>query len=193
MELSTNWMFNILSNCKTLTELNTKKEQYFDGMSLAEKNYLTSIDDSAQYVAARCAMGRHVYMYSRSASSGVESMNRANMDARKATAIDMLNSALILIRLESKRYSEYQKMAWKESSPLTPKGMEEMKSLFEDININDFIREVEEKDDHYRCIVSRHTGEKSQRLFETFVLLRDLSKSDQNYCPVKVRDICTPY
>ena len=132
-------------------------------------------------------------MYSCSASSGVESMNRANMDARKAMAIDMLNSALILIRLESKHYSEYQKMAWKESSPLTPKGMEEMKSLFEDININDFIREVEEKDDHYRCIVSRHTGEKSQRLFETFVLLCDLSKSDQNYCPVKVRDICTPY
>ena len=57
MELSTNWMFNILSNCKTLTEINTKKEQYLDSMSLAEKNYLTSIDDSAQYAAACCAMG----------------------------------------------------------------------------------------------------------------------------------------
>jgi hypothetical protein len=99
-------------------------------------------------------------MYNRSSSSGVESMNRANMEARKSTAVDMLNSALIIIRLESKRYTEYQKMAWDNTLPLTPKGMDEMKVLFEDLNINEFNREVEDLDDCYSCIVSRQSGKK---------------------------------
>lgn len=118
-------------------------------MTMAEKKYMILVDDRAQYPATHCAMGCHVYMYSRSSSSGVKLMNFANLDAGKATAVDMLNSALLIIQLESKRYTEYQKMAWNEMSPSTPKGMEEMQLLFEDINMNEFILEVEDKNNHY--------------------------------------------
>jgi len=175
VELSANWMFNVLSNCKTITELEMKKELYLDSMTLAEKKILTALDDHAQYPAACCAMGRHVYMYSRSSSSGVESMNRANMEARKSTAVDILNSALIILRLESKRYKEYQTMAWEEKLPLTPKGMEEMKLLFDDFNVSEFNREVEELDDCYRCIVSRHTGKKVKYLQHIITIARYLT------------------
>jgi hypothetical protein len=39
-------------------------------------------------------------MFSKSASSGVESMNRANNLARQRTAVDILNALILLIKLE---------------------------------------------------------------------------------------------
>jgi len=39
-------------------------------------------------------------MYGLTASSGVESMNRANDDARGKNAVDPLNAALIIIKKE---------------------------------------------------------------------------------------------
>ena len=41
-----------------------------------------------------------IYMFGKTASSGVESMNRANEVIRKRTAVDLLNAAIILIKKE---------------------------------------------------------------------------------------------
>jgi hypothetical protein len=98
-------------------------------------------------------------MYGRSASSGVESMNRANMEVRKATSVDTLNAAMTLIRIECKRYEKYKELAWKQELPLTPRGMSEMEAVFENVVAAQYTRDVEEMNRHYHCTVRRNSGE----------------------------------
>ncbi len=45
-------------------------------------------------------MAENICMYSKSASLGVESMNRANAVARQRTAVDVLNAMILVIKLE---------------------------------------------------------------------------------------------
>ena len=70
-------------------------------MTNKDINYLHGLDDHEQYPAARCAMRNDVYMYNRSSSGVVESMNGANKDMRARTAVDLLNATILLISLKS--------------------------------------------------------------------------------------------
>ncbi len=49
-------------------------------------HYLFNIAEEMQFPAARCAQGNSVCMYGKSASSGVETMNRANEGIHQKTA-----------------------------------------------------------------------------------------------------------
>jgi hypothetical protein len=71
-------------------------------------------------------MTSNAQMNGESASSGVESMNRANMNVRKKTAVDALNAILVLIKGDSDRFEKYKKQAWERTQLLTPRGMIEM-------------------------------------------------------------------
>jgi hypothetical protein len=51
-------------------------------------------------------------MYGKTASSGVEAMNRANEDIHHRTAVDILNTTLILLKNESTRYNKQCNLAW---------------------------------------------------------------------------------
>ena len=46
---------------------------------------------------ARVHMGEDIYMYQRSASSSFESMNNANKAVRERTAVDPVNSSMLLL------------------------------------------------------------------------------------------------
>ena len=94
------WLYNILSGCHSVKQLEDAKKKYYPDMHPTSLKYLTKLDDNKQYAAARCAMGDNVCMYSKSASSGVESMNRVNSVARQQTAVDVLNAMILLIKLE---------------------------------------------------------------------------------------------
>jgi hypothetical protein len=59
-------------------------------MTAQQMKYLNSVPYAAQYPAARCAMGGNVVLYDHEASSGVESMNRANKPARERAAADVV-------------------------------------------------------------------------------------------------------
>ncbi len=67
-----------------------------------------------------------IYMYGKTASSGVESMNRANDEARGKNAVDPLNAALVILKKEGIQFLRGQSDAHKVSrflnSILTPKG-----------------------------------------------------------------------
>ncbi len=67
-------------------------------MHPTDKHYLFRIPEEMQLPAARCAQGDSVCMYGKSASLGVEAMNRANEDIHKKTAVDILNATLILLK-----------------------------------------------------------------------------------------------
>ena len=68
-------MYNKLMKCRNVQQLEYNKEIHFVNMTNKDINYLNGLDDHAQYPAAGSAMRNDVYMYNRSASSVVESMN----------------------------------------------------------------------------------------------------------------------
>jgi hypothetical protein len=159
-ELSANWMFNVLSNCKTHRAIKMKGDTYFHGMTAIERNYLRKLPDSVQYPAACCAMGADVCMYGRSASSGVESMNRANKkEVRNHTAVDALNGAMRMVRIEARRFESYKELAWSQTLPLTPRGMDEMEAVFSELNTTHYNCDIQEMERHFLCTVCKVVGE----------------------------------
>ena len=75
VEGTANWMFNILSNCKTHREITMQSKTKLPALSDNEQRFLLKLPNNEQYPAAHCAMRLNVYIYSRTASSGVELMN----------------------------------------------------------------------------------------------------------------------
>ncbi len=69
------WMYNLLSSCNSVKQLENNKTKYYDKMHPTNLHYLTKLPDRSQYPAVRCAMGDNICMFSKSALSGVESMN----------------------------------------------------------------------------------------------------------------------
>jgi hypothetical protein len=96
-------------------------------------NYLNSMEDVNQYPAARCAMGEGIYLYNRTASSSVESMNQANKEVRARTAVDVVNASILLLQLECKRFKQHQEIAWKRNEYLTPHGNKLRDSTFKKV------------------------------------------------------------
>ena len=107
------WLYNKLSSCPNMTILRAESNRFLDELHPTDRHYLTKIDDTKQYPAARCAMGPGICMYGKSASSGVESMNRANKQlVRMKTAVDILNASLLLLKLEGDRFNAGKEKAW---------------------------------------------------------------------------------
>ena len=120
--------------------------------------YLTKLDDNKQYPAARCAMGDNVCMYSKSASSGVESMNRANSVAKDRTAVDVLNAMILLIKLERSRFDFYKQKAWSRQDVLTPRGVDLMEEAFKDVHPREYRLTITNCETFHRITVSRMTS-----------------------------------
>ena len=125
------------------------------------KRYLNELPDTAQYPVARCDMSETACMYARSASSGLESMKRANMRAREKSAVDIVNATLLLIEMERKRFIAKQELAWQSDDVLTAKGRALMKEVFEEISVAEFeISDVEFAD--YTLFTVKKSGTNSQ-------------------------------
>ena len=87
------------------------KTEHLQELYEKDRHYLTKLDDNWQFAAVHCAMGDNICMYGCSASSGVESMNRANIIVCEKTAVDILNAAMLLLKLEGEKIQWWQKMA----------------------------------------------------------------------------------
>ena len=117
--------------------------------------YLNSLTDPSQYPAARCSMGDNIYLYHRTSSAAVESMNAANKELRQRTAVDLVNATILLFCLECNRFNKMKELVWQSDSDFTPRGEMEYRETFEGINYRDFTMITEEKDDRYEVVVSR--------------------------------------
>jgi hypothetical protein len=136
--------------------INSVSAELYSNMHPIDLHYLTKIPNEAQYPAARCAMGDNVYMYSLSMSLGIESMNRMNMEARKATAVDMLNATMLLIHMESaKQFKQYKHQAHKTLMPLTPRGMDLMGESFKGVESIDYSYVLADMELFYQCNISK--------------------------------------
>ena len=149
------WMFNLLCSCNSMAHLQQQKDKHYAKLHPTDYHYLTKLPDECQYPAARCAMGDNICMFGKSASSGVESMNSANQLARQKTAVDALNGAILLLKLEADRFQRYKQLAWERDDILTDKGFRLMEECFTDVRVRDYRITVLPIQDGHRATVTK--------------------------------------
>ena len=150
------WTFNLLEKCNNLPSINsTSAELYSKSMHPTDLHYLTKIPNEAQYPAVCCAMGDYDFMYGLSAALGIELINHANIEARKATAVYMLNATMLLIRMKSKCFEQYKHQAHKTLMPLTPHGMDLMEEAFKGVESIDYSYVLADMESFYQCNISK--------------------------------------
>lgn len=150
------WLYNKLSECTIMQQLNTKANQFLAQMHESDRRYLIKIPNKKQYAVACCAMSADICMYGRSASSGVEAMNRANKLVHEKTAINILNAAILLLKLEGEQYHIWKAKVWKRALPFTPRGMDIMQEVFENVQARSYMLGIEEDMTSYIVSVSKN-------------------------------------
>jgi hypothetical protein len=116
------WLYNLLCGCKSLVSLRATRCRYEDQMHPTDCQYLFAIPEEMKFPATRCAQGEFVYMYNKLASSGVESMIKANKQIFQRMVVDILNAVLILLKKESSRSEKSRFNAWKLHSHSLQRG-----------------------------------------------------------------------
>jgi hypothetical protein len=123
--------------------------------------YLGTVNNEEVYPAARCNLSKTSCMYQRSASSLAESMNKANQAAHTRTAVDLVSSTMLLLKLAGSRYSEQKEKAWSWDDALTPHGKKLRDNAFEGVNFwhyGIFIDNNKENNDRVVARVTRLGG-----------------------------------
>ena len=150
------WVYNRLVGCRTVEQIEREKTSSMPMMHPNDARYLNNLNDDEQYPAARCNKCPGIYMYHRSTSAGVESMNGANVEMRARAAVDPLNALILLIKLECKRFNAQRAKAWASDCFLTPRGKLEYEEVFQHINCLDFNITIVIQDDTHECTVRRN-------------------------------------
>ena len=173
------WLYNLLLNAKTPAAID--KHRFDHGREMQDNAlcFLGSISDYQQFPAARCAMGDDICMYQRTASSAVESMNRANERVRDRTAVDPINSLILLIKLEAMRFEKHRDKAWSCADDLTPHGQKLARDAFQKVNVRDYQIEISQEIDRYCCVVNRLT---SSNTYTTPIPVFDMNGSFFGTC-----------
>jgi hypothetical protein len=105
------WLFNKLVKAHTKQEIKHIKHKHSRYVDKKVLKYLSTHDNKEVYSGARCELGGRIFMYQRSASSTVESMNRANKAAHARTTVDVMSSTRLLLKLSTSRYQEKKEEA----------------------------------------------------------------------------------
>ena len=85
-------------------------------------------------------------------------MNRANKRARDQVAIDLVNATMVLMKLESGRFERKKQLAWGNENFLTPTGKSKRDEAMIDVNVVDYIFEVENQETSVRFKAKKTTG-----------------------------------
>ncbi len=94
-------------------------------------------------------------MYQWSASLTVKSMNWADKAVCARTAVDVVSSTRLLLKLSASRYQEKKEEVWKWEEALTPYGTKLRDAAFETINFRHYRINIDNLDDRYECSVKR--------------------------------------
>ena len=82
-------------------------------------------------------------------------MNRANKLVREKTAV---NAAILLLKLEGECYHTCKAKASEWDHPFTPRGMDIMAQVFEDVNAWEYRMTVQQDVTSYTVSVSRNAA-----------------------------------
>ena len=149
------WMYNKLMRANNVEELNEIKHQHSSHMSDKALRYLNTINDHQQYPCARVSMGEDICMYQRSASSSVESMNNANKSVRARTAVDPVNSCLLLLQKENERFLSHRVDAYEWKDELTPHGVKLRNEIFKKVEYCEYSISIVNGIERVTCTVAR--------------------------------------
>jgi hypothetical protein len=149
------WLFNKLVKAHTKQEIDHIKHKYSQFVDEKALKYLITFDDKEMYPGARCELGGRIFMYQRSASLAVESMNWANKSACARTAVDVVSSTRLLLKSSASRYQVKKVEAWKWEEALTLNGTKLRDAAFETINFQHYRINIDNADDRYECSVTR--------------------------------------
>ena len=72
------WVYNLLEGCQMVQATKREKNSSMEIMHIKDAQYLNHLEDAEQYPAVRSKKGPGIYMYHKSTSTAVESMNSAN-------------------------------------------------------------------------------------------------------------------
>jgi hypothetical protein len=108
--------------------------------------YINALEDPQQFPCSRVGTSNDVYLYNRMSSQSAESMNRVNKPARDRTAVDPINSTMLLFQLSNDQFVRNREKAWTCDSLLTPYGEKLRKDIFEKVNYNDYFISVDNGD-----------------------------------------------
>jgi hypothetical protein len=154
------WFFNQMLQCYTLEGIAKCRADNENNVPDHALEYLSQVNDTAQYPASRCAMDENIIMYGRSASSGNESMNRANMRAHERHGVDLVVATMLLLKLASRRYENKKAIAWNEgwTSMLTRKGLEKCDECFVNVHLRNYRYDIQETVDRWVVTVSERVS-----------------------------------
>jgi hypothetical protein len=174
------WMYNLLSSCNSVKRLENNKTKYYNKMHPTNLHYLTKLPDRSHYPAARCAMGDNICMFSKLASSGVKSMNKANQLAQQRTAVNILNAVILLIKLKGECFTWHKEKAWERDNQLLMElGLELMEEAFADVDIRDYMINIAKGKTVHKCTVSRM---KSRSEYTVTIPTKDMMGSRFGSC-----------
>jgi len=160
--LTAAWLFDILLKCDTVAQIDEAKAKYSKMMDKKDIEYLESVPDDEQYPAARCAKTELCSMYGRTASSTVESMNKANERMRDRSCVDVGNAVLLLLKMECDRFERMKHAAWSSTHHLTPRGeklLNQVMEKYDETKIEYMVTVTPvETDCNYECILRAKDG-----------------------------------
>jgi hypothetical protein len=104
--------------------------------------YLFSIPDVIQFPTARVGEDTSVYLYNRISSSSAEVMNNVNKPARDRSAVDPVNSTLLLCEMASDQYQRNCDKAWRCNTLLTPHGEKLRDDIFAKVDYTNYVISV---------------------------------------------------
>ncbi len=106
-EYGCHWFYNLLVGCGSIAMIDCKRydlSEFIDEKALC---CLVLVNDYQQFSAAHVKFGLdhrvEVCMFQRSSASTAASMNAAHNGVRDRTAVDPINSLLLLLKLEARR------------------------------------------------------------------------------------------
>ena len=124
-------------------------------MSTNALKYLFSIPDKMQFPCARVGDNTDVYLYNRKSSSAAEGMNRVNKPARDRSAVDPVNSSLLLIEMMTDQFQRNRDLAWKCTTLLTPHGVKLRDDIFALVDYTKYNISVSSGEDRVTVKISR--------------------------------------
>ena len=116
------WEYKRCHQATNMAHLAQIRMQDESNVSAKALKYLYTVPDSMQYPSARVGSNTKVYLYNKKSSQSAESMNRVNKPARDRSAVDPVNSALLLIDMMNDQFERNREKAWKCKTLLTPHG-----------------------------------------------------------------------
>ena len=149
------WFYNMLISCKLPQTIDRHKFDHSNDMQVQALRFLNAVNDYQQYPAARCDLHPHACMHQRTASSSVEAMNHANESVRDRSAVDPINSLILLLHLEDKRYKGHVEAAWGRHHELTPHGSNLIGKAFKKVVLRDYHINVHQQGVEHICMVNR--------------------------------------